>query len=578
MTSPDIQLLARHLKKSKDRGDSVAACCPFHDDSTPSFITYAGGAAYCQKCGPFHWKQVYEKLGLEIPPDDAQRTQSIQTARILYEYHNADGNCVARVERIPLEDGGKKFNQYTIEDCKWVAKKCYPLPLFQLPRLRDAAPGSTVFIVEGEKCVEAVQAVGGVATTAAGGSNGLKHADLDGLKHLRGKRCIILPDNDDSGEAYAQSWLVELRKRGIDAYVVRLPNAGRKKYDVYDYLAEGAGDLNALVAIADEQRSLTREAQKLATDLSILVDSLRNGGKVAEIKREALSAIASSASFTMLDGPVTLSEAMRALGGEMEEGLTAQRVYTGLTSVDSVTHGFRQKKQLVVIGGAPGAGKTALVTQLAEYWARVYGPVHITSAEMTAVELAERVAVRHFRQALEGPGAAHYSQVYSLADALEAVPVTIQAKAVTLDWLEADLRLWKALNPDASVAIVDYLQIIDRDEKEDDTKFVSVATRRLKKLSGELGIILVLLSQIKRGFRDGETPSTEAFLGGTAIEANCDVAAILWSDGCLHVLKNRHGETGKCRVAFEKPFMTFSAADPWSVEDDSEGRWKEVGL
>ncbi len=559
---PDLSLLATHLKKAKNNGDKLTACCPWHSEDTPSFVCYANGGWHCLGCSESgNWKRLYAHLGLSVPEDDKPR----RVEPIVYEYCNERGECVGRVERTDLEDGGKKFSQYTLDAGRWVNRKLYALPFYRLDRLADAPAGSIVWIVEGEKCADAVSSVGHLATTAAGGSNGLKHADHSGFQHLRNKRVIITPDNDDQGEACAQAWLVELRKRRIDATIIRLKST-RKKYDVYDYLAEG-GRIDDLVAQAMADFQVSREAQKLATDLAEIVEMLQSGGKVADLKREALTKIASSASFSSGSESCTMAEAMAALAEEMREGLTMARLYSGIQSLDSITHGFRQRKQLIVVGGAPGAGKTALVGQLAEHWASTVGPVHMTSAEMTAVELAERCALRRLRRPLEGPGAATFTDAQRLAQDLLALPLTIQARAVTLDWLEADLRLWKAQNPDACVAIVDYLQILDRDSKEDDIKFIADATRRLKRLAGELEICIFLLSQLTRSSREGSEPTLASFLGGTAIEANSDVAMILWGDGYTYILKNRHGELGKARTDFDKPFMTFTSVDPDEVED-----------
>lgn len=559
---PDLTLLATHLKKATNRGDRVVSCCPFHDDSTPSFVVYANGGWHCMGCNEKgNWKRLYEHLGLGVPEETVWQ----KPAPIVYDYCNERGECVGQVHRFDIAPGKKEFSQFTLDNGRWVNRKLYKLPFYRLDRIADASAGSVVFITEGEKCADAVASVGHLATTAAGGSNGLKHADHSGFQHLRNKRVIILPDNDDNGEACAQAWLVECRKRRIDATIVRLKST-RKKYDVYDYLAEG-GRIDDLVSQAMADFQVSREAQKLATDLAEIVEMLQSGGKVADLKRDALTRIASSASFSSGSESVTMSEAMLALAEEMREGITMSRIFTGIQSLDSITHGFRQRKQLIIVGGAPGAGKTALVGQLAEKWAAEVGPVHLTSAEMTAVELAERCALRRLRRPLEGPGAATYTDAQRLAQDLAELPLTIQARAVTLDWLEADLRLWHAQNPGACAAIVDYLQILDRDAKEDDIRFIAEATRRLKRLAGELEIIILLLSQLTRSSREGSEPTLASFLGGTAIEANSDVAVILWNDGYTHVLKNRHGELGKARTYFEKPFMTFTSPDPDEIDD-----------
>lgn len=563
---PDLSLLATHLKKATNRGDRVVSLCPFHDDSTPSFVVYLSGGYNCMGCQEKgNWRKLYAHLGLEIP-EEAPRTRP---ASLIYEYCDASGACIGRVERIDLPDGGKTFRQYTIENGRWVKEKKYPLPFFHLPRIVAAPAGSLVWVAEGEKCVEAIASVGGLATCCSGGAGGLKHADHSGFQHLRGKRVIIVADNDDQGEAYAQSWLGECRKRRIEAAIVRFKTT-RKKYDVYDYLAEG-GRLDDLVAEATAELALSRGKQKLATDLAEIIERCHAGSeKLEDLSRDVIRRVATSGSYSSSGAEsVTISQAMHKLADTVEEGVSMSRLYFGIATLDGIVGGIRKAGQLVLIGGEPGAGKTAFVGQVAEQWAQTYGPVHVTSAEMSAIEIAERTLLRALRRPVEGPGAVTPIEIRGLAERLMDVPIDIVPRSLKLEWLVAEIRHWAALNPNASAAFVDYLQILEREGKdeEDEIRFVAKVTRTLKSLAVELGIVIVLLSQLKRGFRDGEKPSMEAFLGGTAIEANADVALILWHDNAIWPVKNRHGLTMRCGVFFNKPWMCFESLDPDEVED-----------
>ena len=243
MNSPDLQMLATRLKKASLKDNRVTACCPFHEESTPSFVVYASGGWNCLGCNERgNWKKLYTHLGLEVPAETEWR----KPPPIVYEYQDRTGACIGRVERIDLGTDKKTFVQYTLEGGRWVAAKKYPLPFFHLPRLLKADHGSVVFVTEGEKCVEAVASVGGLATCCSGGANGLKYSDHSSFEALKGKRVVIVPDNDDQGEAYAQSWLRECRARRIEACIVHLKTT-RKKYDIYDYLADG-GKLTELMS------------------------------------------------------------------------------------------------------------------------------------------------------------------------------------------------------------------------------------------------------------------------------------------------------------------------------------------
>jgi hypothetical protein len=76
-----------------------------------------------------------------------------------------------------------------------------PRPLFNLPALL-ADCDSVVYVVEGEKCVDALTALGLLATTSAGGSQAARLTDWT---PLAGRRVVMLPDNDDAGRKYANA-------------------------------------------------------------------------------------------------------------------------------------------------------------------------------------------------------------------------------------------------------------------------------------------------------------------------------------------------------------------------------------
>src|SRR5205823_2586613 len=69
--------------------------------------------------------------------------------------------------------------------------------LYRLHRLHESPPGAVVFVVEGEKDVDNLEAAGLLATTKA---HGAKSEWLPTYtESLRGKRVVVIPDNDTAG-------------------------------------------------------------------------------------------------------------------------------------------------------------------------------------------------------------------------------------------------------------------------------------------------------------------------------------------------------------------------------------------
>ncbi len=116
--------------------------------------------------------------------------------------------------------------------------------LYRLPELvsGDSRP---VFVVEGEKDADNLQALGLVATTNPMGAGRWQPAYSE---FLRGKNVIILPDNDDVGRRHAEAVARSLAGIAASIAVVKLPDLPPKG-DVTDWL-EAGGTKEALLQMA----------------------------------------------------------------------------------------------------------------------------------------------------------------------------------------------------------------------------------------------------------------------------------------------------------------------------------------
>ena len=108
-----------------------------------------------------------------------------------------------------------------------------PRPLYRLPFIRELGDDETVFITEGEKNADTCVKIDLEATTSSGGSQGPHKTDW---RPLRGHKCVILPDNDEPGEKYAQNVRDILFDIGVrEVKIVHLPGLPPKG-DICDYL------------------------------------------------------------------------------------------------------------------------------------------------------------------------------------------------------------------------------------------------------------------------------------------------------------------------------------------------------
>ena len=102
--------------------------------------------------------------------------------------------------RRPDEKGGLVWNRKGVQ-----------LILYRLPELLAAALEKLVFITEGEKDADRLTVLGLVATTNPFGAG--KFHLIKNLVPLRGRRVVVLPDNDRDGRNHAQD--VANRLQGV---------------------------------------------------------------------------------------------------------------------------------------------------------------------------------------------------------------------------------------------------------------------------------------------------------------------------------------------------------------------------
>jgi AAA domain/CHC2 zinc finger len=148
-------------------------------------------------------------------------------------YKTEDGTPYLRVKRINLPDGKKSYPQYRWNGSSWEAgKPAGPKIPYRLPELVNT-PGQPVFICEGEKCADAVAALGYLATTASEGA-GKWTAELN--KWFADRTVYILPDNDAVGTRHANIVASNLHGIAREIRVIKLEGLDEGE-DVFDWIA-----------------------------------------------------------------------------------------------------------------------------------------------------------------------------------------------------------------------------------------------------------------------------------------------------------------------------------------------------
>jgi len=237
----NASVIAHHLRGRKHAGGFMA-CCPAHRDKNPSLSLKDGDdgkiLVHCHAgCAQSAVVDALKSKGLW--PDRESRDHRAITAT--YDYTDAQGKLIYQVVR--FEPKGF-MPRYPDGRGGWIWKKHPHQVLYRLPEVLEAP---IVFIVEGEKDVEALRAHGFVATTNAGGAKALWRSSFTDV--LRGREVILIPDADEPGKQRVLAIARALLGRVSRLVILELRGAK----DVSDWLGAGHSELE-LIALVDSEK------------------------------------------------------------------------------------------------------------------------------------------------------------------------------------------------------------------------------------------------------------------------------------------------------------------------------------
>jgi 5S rRNA maturation endonuclease (ribonuclease M5) len=156
------------------------------------------------------------------------------TAEAVYRYEDERGELLFAVARYP----GKDFRQLRLVGDRWLwGLGDVRRVLFRLPRVVEhiaANRRQPIYIVEGERDVEAVEAAGGLATCNPMGAGKWTAEHAASLQGAR--RIVVVADRDEIGRRHATSVVASLAAVGLAAPDVELVEAAVGK-DAADHLA-----------------------------------------------------------------------------------------------------------------------------------------------------------------------------------------------------------------------------------------------------------------------------------------------------------------------------------------------------
>lgn len=237
LTHDDIK---PYLVNPKQHGDEIQSACPICEANNPKghhlYSSEKDGklVVHCKHgCDGTEILKAFRRLGATHEDDG--------TKHIIKEwdfiYRNPNGLEAYCKHRIDYSNAPKSFNIWhkgkNGEKIKGQPKGS--IRLYNLDKMASAEPETPLYIVEGEKCADAMQHHGFLATTSSNGGSAVKLTDTDLQCLKKFKHVYLLPDNDTVGQKYADSWPVPVTVIPMTDIWEDCPRKG----DVADFFARG---------------------------------------------------------------------------------------------------------------------------------------------------------------------------------------------------------------------------------------------------------------------------------------------------------------------------------------------------
>jgi replicative DNA helicase len=337
-------------------------------------------------------------------------------------------------------------------------------------------------------------------------------------------------------------------------------------------LCNMAGSISMIenYAFIVKQKYIAREYIRIGSEIqSMAYDGMSND--VSEVAEYAETQILELSGIIQKKEPKSLGKLVDGVIDQIQKIINKEIDFIGVRSgfdrLDNITGGFK-KKELIIIAGRPGMGKTALALQIAKNTAEFKNGVGLFSCEMSDESLARRylssVSGRSNVELLTGD--CNIELLLSSSEKLLNLGIYIDDSTdITITELRAKTRKL-LLRYKIKLAIVDYLQLM-KGEGQSREQQVSYISRGLKAIAKDLDIPIIALSQINRETesRKDKRPQLSDLRESGAIEQDADMVLLVYrpiyykiasissngqditTDGLMivDIAKNRNGAIGE---------------------------------
>lgn len=265
------------IPKLRKSGAEWRCACPIHKGKRDSFsVNMETGMWRChsecdeggdairleERLYNLSFKEAKNSVEKLVGPTSASGSQpsnkSLTFGRIIatYDYKDALGELIYQVVRYePKNFRQRRPDPESRDGWSWKLGSIDRM-LYCLPEMLNGP--DPVVVVEGEKDVDLLRSWGFNATCNSGGAGKFTQ---DMANHLKDRKVVIIPDQDEKGIHHGKEVAAKSKFAGADVYVLDIEEAK----DISDWAASG-GSREALARLIDTAAPYGRKIKKVESD------------------------------------------------------------------------------------------------------------------------------------------------------------------------------------------------------------------------------------------------------------------------------------------------------------------------
>ena len=348
---------------------------------------------------------------------------------------------------------------------------------------------------------------------------------------------------------------------------------GTANFENYTNIIKQSSSLRKLISTAADISSLAKEA-----------DTLESESALSEAEEKLIKL---RDSIQRSSGPVLAKDLIKPVYDKIDETIRSDSelvgISTGFRDLDKYTMGLQQG-DLFIIAGRPSMGKTAFALSIAGQLVNDGIPSVLFSLEMSArsimyrmISLLGKVELKRLFEA-KSLTDKDFNEIENSISLLSRSKFFIDdTSSLSPSEILSRSRKLKREHPDLGVIIIDYMQLMKADTKNDNrVSEMSEISRSLKALAKEIDVPVIALSQLNRApeTRTGKRPVLADLKDSGAIEQDADIVTFVFRAeqyekdnenkglAIIDIAKHRNGPTGSVKLNFSERYTKFQDLAP----------------